>query len=132
MSLFEITILGQPVPWQRPRKNKNVFYDPQYIAKKNFAWAVKEKFYYEILKKPFILILIYCLQIPKSLSHKKQASLNAKPHNKRPDLSNYIKFTEDALNGICWLDDCLISSIHASKLWSYEPKTIITTEDINP
>jgi len=40
---MKIEIPGKPIPLARPRATTRGFYDPQYMAKKNFASFVKEK-----------------------------------------------------------------------------------------
>ena len=47
-------------------------------------------------------------------------------HYYRPDLSNLIKFVEDAITGIVYRDDCIIASIDAHKLYSTDPRTEFT------
>jgi Holliday junction resolvase RusA-like endonuclease len=37
------------------------------------------------------------------------------PHVLKPDLDNLIKLVLDALTGVVWVDDCIISSILATK-----------------
>ena len=65
------------------------------------------------------------MPIPKSLSKKKQHELLNQPHHKKPDLSNLIKFVEDALIGILFVDDRQITTIHATKIYHKIPKTLI-------
>lgn len=39
------------------------------------------------------------------------------PKTQRPDLSNYVKLVEDALNGVLWKDDAQIFRLSALQLW---------------
>lgn len=48
----------------------------------------------------------------------------------RPDASNVLKGIEDALNGICWIDDSQIVSGSWEKRYALEPCVVITIEPI--
>ena len=52
-------------------------------------------------------------------------------HTKKPDIDNLIKFVLDALSGQngFFLDDNLIESIYAKKIYSDNPKTMILIMD---
>lgn len=140
MTGIKIEVEGDPIPLQRPRGTRKGFYDPQHIAKKNFAWTVKaELIKQEYKEKPVTsgvkTVFNFEFQIPQSWSKKKKAALINKPHTQKPDTSNLVKFVEDSLNEILWQDDCYISKIEASKRWAEKPKTIIkmdidTNDDI--
>jgi Holliday junction resolvase RusA-like endonuclease len=67
----------------------------------------------------------FYMLIPSSLSKIKQKNLEGKPHKKKPDLSNLIKFVEDVMNGLVYDDDRQIVEIIATKSWSYDPRTFI-------
>jgi Holliday junction resolvase RusA-like endonuclease len=49
-------------------------------------------------------------------------------HAKRPDLSNVLKAVEDALNGVVWTDDALISQLVLRKVYSPRPRLEIEVE----
>lgn len=46
-------------------------------------------------------------------------------HISRPDLDNMVKFICDALEGVFWANDTVISKIEASKGYDENPRTII-------
>lgn len=51
-----------------------------------------------------------------------------KEHNQKPDLDNLTKTILDSLNGIAYEDDSCISKLTINKVWSREPKTIVTID----
>jgi len=120
-----IEIKGNPIPLQRARSGKQGFYDPQMIAKRNFAYIVKEQFKKEPIEKAISVTFEFYFAMPKSWSKKKKNELRYKEHIQTPDLSNLIKFAEDALLNVIWKDDCFINEIWANKTWEDEGKTII-------
>ena len=124
-----IEIPGRPIPLQRPRMYKKGLYDPQYMAKKNFASIVKIKTLNrkELPIKDYLYLeLNFFFKFPKSWSKKKKNFAFLNPvHTSKPDLSNLIKFVEDALNDVLWSDDCVIYKIKASKHWHDEDLTVI-------
>lgn len=130
MNLHKITITipGKPIPLKRSRSSKqtNKHYDPQKQEKLFYGLHMKKQFKCEPLCCPIELQLQFHMPIPSSLSKKKQLELEEKPHTKRVDLDNLIKFTLDAANNILYTDDSLVYSIAAQKTYSKEPKTIIT------
>lgn len=71
------------------------------------------------------LQVTFYVKIPKSYSKKQRKAIEEGLllPNKKPDLSNYIKILEDALNGICYKDDSQIVEIHAQKQYSDNPRT---------
>lgn len=127
MITYEIP--GKPIPLQRPRMCGKFVYDPQKKEKKEYREKI-EKLRDAIFpcSTPMKLIVEYHMPIPKSYSQKRSLECEKQPHVKKPDLSNLIKFTEDALNGLLWKDDAYISEIAAKKIYSKEPKTVFKIE----
>lgn len=76
--------------------------------------------------KPLKLVIVCHMPIPASYSLRKQKSLIGKPHSKRIDIDNILKFLMDTYNKILWEDDCLIYDIHIKKVYSDNPRTCIT------
>lgn len=125
-----LTILGKPLAAKRARACNKTFYDPQKKDKQSFAMQVKAQLKGLIpYKRAIKLILYFYMPIPKSLSMKKKKELNGMPHKKKPDISNLIKFVEDSLNGILWIDDRQIYEIRAEKTYSEEPSTTIIAHE---
>lgn len=68
--------------------------------------------------------------VPKSFSKKKQMDavcLRIRP-TKRPDCDNVIKAVLDALNGVFWEDDRLVTTIFMTKYYSPEPELKVSIE----
>ena len=125
-----IEIEGKPIPLLRARAGKKGFYDPQLVAKRNFAYLVKEKFKREPIATGISLVLEFYFPMPKSWSKKKKNRMAYKEHTQTPDTSNLIKFVEDALNEVVWEDDKLIFDLHAKKTWAEKGSTIIEIKAI--
>jgi len=128
---MKFVIEGEPLAQQRARTAKNVFYDPQFQAKQNFAWLVKSQMQEKKITKiatPIILKAEFNMTIPKSLSNKKRLSLIDQPHTKKKDVDNLCKFLMDSLNNILWEDDSLIWNLQAKKIYSTTPATIFDIE----
>jgi len=128
---MKIEILGNPKPLKRHRTSRGKVYDPSFEDKTNFAWDVRTLTvglfpHTESIKVEFE----YHMPIPKSYSKKARLKAVGEPHQKKPDISNLIKFTEDALNEILWEDDSVIAEIKAKKIYSEEPKTISTVKKL--
>lgn len=47
----------------------------------------------------------------------------------KPDASNYLKLVEDALTGIVWEDDNLITDVSCHKYYSDEPRIEVTVTE---
>jgi Holliday junction resolvase RusA-like endonuclease len=66
----------------------------------------------ELLDGPLVLTVKFILACPGRPKWKLPAV--------KPDLSNYIKSIEDALNGIIWQDDARIVVCNAQKLYAMD------------
>jgi len=129
MIVYEIP--GNPIALKRHRHSGKKCYDIQKDEKKRAAWIIKS--YLKALTPipgALKLVVEYHMPIPKSYSLKKAKECLLGPHTNKPDLSNLIKFTEDALNGVTWEDDSHISEIEAKKFYSEIPKTVFKIECI--
>lgn len=127
---FEFDI--SPVEQARPRATrmgKGIrLYDPKKVNvfKKQLGLLAKQQMLDRGLD-PFDGPLEVCMEFYRPV----QASLSKKERDRRlsgvhrptvkPDLSNYIKALEDALNGILWVDDNLIISLEAKKFYAEQP-----------
>lgn len=127
MRIYEL--IGKPIPWVRPRRKGNKYYDPQVKKKIEKQWELKSQI--KCLYKnsdPLKVTIEFHMPIPKSWTKlKKQRSIN-KPHSSRPDIDNLLKFMNDSLNSILWKDDALIYEVHIRKFYSDEPKTKLWVE----
>jgi Holliday junction resolvase RusA-like endonuclease len=124
--IIKVEVDGNPIPLQRARATRNRFYDPQFIAKKNFASEVMSQIH---IDKPIdtkiAFDIIFVIKIPKSWSKKKKALYIDVPHTQTPDVDNLIKFVFDSLNGKLFVDDAQIFSVEGFKAWGEEGKTIM-------
>lgn len=137
---FKIT----PVEQSRPRativkkfdnikrifKNTIRMYDPKKVSEYKATIAmlarqqVKVKKYTKPDKDmPLEVTMTFVKEMPKSMSKKNKLLAIAYklfPTHK-PDLSNYIKSTEDGLNGILWEDDNQIVRLVTEKVFGEVP-----------
>lgn len=127
------TVMGNPVGKQRPRVTMNGTFTPtktrQYEAFVQSCWKYQSGKCFDG-SKPLELSLLIEMPIPKSVSHKKKLELDGKYHTKKPDADNVIKAISDALNGACFPDDNVIAVIKAVKVYSLDPKVVVTINEI--
>lgn len=126
--IYEIP--GPPIAWKRPRLNGKRFFDAQAKQKKDIQYLIQNLAERSLLNAEALKVVIeYQMPIPKSWSRRRRLDAIGKPHVSRPDLSNLIKFIEDALNGIMWKDDSLIYELHCRKFYSEVPRTSFIVDD---
>ena len=85
------------------------------------------------LETPVSVYLYFKMPIPDSYSKKrKEACLNGlEKHLKKPDIDNLAKALLDGMNGIVYQDDCQITSLHMTKVYSNTPSVeILVCEDL--
>lgn len=120
---------GTPVAQARPRFNTRT--GRAYDKAESVNYKAKVAFYASRTMKdlhlpmyeagvPLKLELTICRPVPQSWSNKKkQKALGGElfPVSK-PDVSNYLKGVEDALNGICYVDDSAIIEVVCKKTYN--------------
>lgn len=75
------------------------------------------------------LNLTFCMPIPKSISKKKREQLHYV--TKKPDVDNLAKAVMDAINQVgIWEDDSQVSRLVVGKIYSDEPRCIISIREI--
>lgn len=127
--MYKIILPGNPIPSARARILKSGHsYNPKAKQQSEIAWDMKSQFLHVPLSEPISLQVTFFMPKPLGWSGKKKKAYEGQPHCKRPDLSNMIKFYEDAANGILWFDDALVYNIIASKFYSEKPRTEIIIE----
>lgn len=137
MERFVYMVPGDPIPLARARisqwnSNKGRrMWDSQKQAKLHFGIAVRsihegKKLY----TGPVSLDVVFYMAMPKTMSKKKQQELSGKPHVYTPDLSNMLKFVEDAATGVLWDNDCIIAYVSAQKIYDVFPRTEFTVSSL--
>lgn len=90
-------------------------------------YRYKDDLVFEALAQGFMLSdeieLDFYLPMPKSWSKKKQAEMDGKPHQAKPDIDNLAKAVMDALLD----EDSHVWSLRARKFWSSQGSLIIKT-----
>ncbi|MCT3436743.1 RusA family crossover junction endodeoxyribonuclease [Limosilactobacillus fermentum] len=134
MAKFEFDI--EPVEQARPRATrmrKGIrVYDPKKVAafKRQLGMLAKQQMLDRGLEPydgPLEVRMEFYRPVQTSLSKKERARRLSGDHRPtvKPDLSNYIKATEDALNGILWADDNCIVSLAAEKYYADKPHLVV-------
>lgn len=123
---FEIP--GRPLPLSRPFYGKKVIFDKSKKDKQNFALQCKYMAPFRPLEGVLSLDLEFYFKRPKSHYRTGKNSHLIKDkfceyHVNVPDLSNLIKFVEDALIGLFYKDDRQIAIINAVKYYCNEKHT---------
>lgn len=127
--MLKFFIDGKPKPLQRPRLGRNCVYDPSSKDKKIFAQKVKNLYSLPPFSVPLYVKMIFYFEMPKSWPIKKKKEFLLQAHCQRPDTSNLVKFVEDALNEVLWVDDCLIFMQQNEKYWAEKSKTVIEVSE---
>ncbi len=126
-----IEIPGKPVPLNRPRFGKGGrVYDTQREIKQKVISYINLHKPKEPIKGPVMVWWVFDFAMPKGWSTKKKKEMDGKPHTSRPDVSNLIKFYEDCMNGIIYVDDSQIFSGSFTKRYGYDAKTLISIEPL--
>ena len=134
MTEIYFTVPGDVIPKQRPRFSHGHAYTPKKTM--DYERKVKDCYLMEyptglaFKDEPIELILNVYFQIPKSVSKKKREDLLVYHYpTKRPDADNFLKSVADALNGVCYTDDCQIVTVTVNKIWSEKSAAEITIRE---
>jgi Holliday junction resolvase RusA-like endonuclease len=131
MNEIKFTIPGDPVGKARPRATSAGPYVRMYTPKKTAQYEELVRHCFrqsggKMLSGPVCLEAKLYLQMPKSLSQKKQRELAYSNCEKKPDIDNVIKIIGDALNGIAYKDDSSIVSVTATKQWAAQGCLVVS------
>ncbi len=135
---FEFDI--NPVEQARPRATrmrKGIrVYDPKKVAvfKQKLGMLAKQQMLDRGLEPydgPLEVRMEFYRPVQTSISKKERSRRLSGVHRPtvKPDLSNYVKATEDALNGILWADDNLIVSLEAKKYYAERPHLTVEVKE---
>jgi len=124
--MVRFMVLGTPVPKGRPRFARRGKFVSTYSPKTTVDYETKVSESAKIamgasepLETPVGAYIYITLPVPASYSKKRtEACLSGqeKP-TKKSDIDNYCKAIFDGMNGIVFLDDSLVVSLHATKVY---------------
>ena len=133
-----MVVNGEPIAQGRPRFSaRGQFvraYDPKKSRDYKSLIRAMAQEVYQIAPdfKPFDEALCVYVgvfrQIPKSFSKKKRVLALERElcPTTKPDISNYVKGIEDAVNGVLWKDDSVIVAESCNKFYSDQPRIELT------
>jgi Holliday junction resolvase RusA-like endonuclease len=138
----EFTVPGPPVPWARPRIGKSggrrhFMTSPKDAAHRQdialcFAGGALKPTH--VLTEPVELEVFFLLPIPPSTSKVRAEWMRTGrilPTGK-PDVDNLVKSVKDALSGLCFSDDALVTDVVARKRYSVDPRTDVRVFTLAP
>ncbi|GEO68003.1 RusA family crossover junction endodeoxyribonuclease [Levilactobacillus spicheri] len=133
-ALARLVIHGEPVPAGRPRFSNGHAYDPKRSRdyKRFVGQEAKMKYHGGLLRDmPLKVEIRVYRHVQRSLSKLERGRRLRGEHRPivKPDASNYLKLIEDALTGIIWEDDNLITDVSCSKYYSDEPRIEVTVTE---
>jgi len=128
------TIPGDPVPLARCRVMRTktgalTFYDSQKNLKVCAGIYLQQQHdENNQFSGPVSLDVTFYVYLPQH-RRKTDPRCEGYPHSYKPDLSNLLKFIEDLITDVeIWKDDCIIAHINARKIYSSNPRTVLTIE----
>ncbi len=120
--------------YYRPGKPKIILHDPTNVKryKQLLGYYIRQHYTAKPITGPLRVTLRFYRQVQKSVS---RVEHDRRVHDKKlpivkPDVSNYVKSTEDALNGILWEDDAQIVIEQSEKHYSDNQRIEIEVEQI--
>lgn len=136
-----VILLGEPVAWARarggpsgtqhftPPKQRNTMAALRVEARRSMREQGARPF-----DEPLRMDLRAEFPIPKSMAKRDRplALTGTIRPGKRPDIDNLYKLAADALNTIVFRDDALIVEARLNKVYSDQPKLVITVRPIAP
>ena len=133
MNELRLVIPGEPQAQQRPRFTTRGggphAYDPAKSrhAKRGIGVIAAEKMAgLDPMTGPLELTVIVRRTPPVSWSKRRRAEAIGQGITGKPDIDNYVKLVQDALNGIVYEDDKDITELHARKVYTDgDPETEI-------
>lgn len=125
-------IPGCPLPLSRARMGRGRMWDSQKQEKFSFAIHLTNQHENRSLYHgPLHLDISFFMPIPKFVAKKrKYITQSGNYHIGIPDLSNLIKFVEDAATGILFADDSIIASLCVSKKYDTNARTEFTVREL--
>ena len=118
----------QPMAWQRARINGKHFFDIQAKDKLCFSIHLQSQHDNDPLFTTAIAIDIVFYMPYKSVKKERD---KVKVHCSTPDLDNLCKFALDAMKGVVFKDDRLVSHLSAKKVYDKKPRTEFTITEIS-
>ena len=149
---LSFVIEGKPVPYARARytrfgskgkKGKGRFYNPRQKEMDHYNREFRKQINSDDEEKinnlinnldAIYYVKLYCkfyVPIQKTETIEKSALKEAgilKPTIRNGDSDNYEKFVQDALHGVIYADDKVVTFISSEKLYSLKPRTEIYAE----
>lgn len=136
MKKTELFFPFEPIPKGRPRMTRS---GRAYTPKKTHDYEKLIRDYYKENTTDYYdcavrMSLVFYMPIPKSVSKKKRflmesGKLKCTTHK---DLDNMTKSLTDALNGVAYEDDCLITELHIKKRYGSSVGTeMVISEDVD-
>lgn len=116
-----------PVSWLAHSGYGRRSFNPKFKERDYVVYHTKQQYTGEPLTGPVSVIYAFHLPIPESTSKvKRQKMLDGEiQHTKRKDVTNMVKFYEDCIKGIAFVDDAQVVEFTARKMYSDEPKVCI-------
>jgi Holliday junction resolvase RusA-like endonuclease len=131
MNITPITYIipGNPVSWKRAGHCNGSFFDSQKKNKLITSQYIQNQHVGGLYAGPLLFDITFYFPMPVSLK-KKWDTMRGKEHYYRPDLDNLIKYYLDTCNKLLFEDDCLISEIHARKVYDDMGRVEFTIKEI--
>ena len=112
----------KPRPWQAPRYSGNRVWSPNQRLIQDIRTLLSLERPKKI-KGAVTLEFVFHIEPPPSWSKRHKRECIGRSHCCKPDTTNLIKLFEDAIKGICFEDDALVTQINASKVYSEKAGT---------
>lgn len=120
--IIELVIEGEPEAWKRAgyfRHSKGItIYDQQSKEKKVVRGILSAQFSSPPIADVVRISVEFHMPTPQSRKTNER-------YKKKPDIDNLQKYIFDCMNGLVLTDDALIDEVHAKKVYSEKPCTII-------
>lgn len=117
--MAEIILDIDPCP--KPRMTRRDRWAKRPIVQRYWAYKDELNILLKDWEPPETLDIIFKIKMPKSWSKKKKAQYDGAPHQKKPDIDNFLKGFMDAL----YDDDEIVYATCASSYWAYKGQIII-------